>query len=137
MSKPDRKPIIKITPENKCSHCPGTICCGYLTQQISTPRSMKDFDHLMWQLSHRGIQLFKDGNGWFLLINNPCLHLLPDGRCGIYERRPKICRDHDNDFCEFDEPAEKNFEFFFDGAEALDRYCRGRFKYWDARFGKW
>ncbi len=98
---------------------------------------MEEFDYLLWQVSHRNIQVYKDEDGWFLLVNNPCVHLQPDGRCGIYERRPKICREYENDYCEFDEPAEKNFELFFDGAEALDQYCRNRFKRWDTRFKQW
>ena len=136
------RPIIKITPENitpenKCSFCVGAKCCSYITQHIDTPRSMKDFDLLLWQVSHRDVQLYKSETGWFLLINNPCTHVQPDGRCGIYERRPKICRDHENDFCEYDESAEESFELFFADADALDRYCRQRFKGWDTRFKKW
>lgn len=137
MSNVRVKPVITITPENKCSFCVGAKCCSYITQHISTPRSIEEFDYLLWQVSHRNVQVYKDEDGWFLLVNNPCVHLLPDGRCGIYERRPKICREYENDYCEFDEPAEKNFDLFFDGAEALDQYCRKRFKRWDTRFKQW
>lgn len=97
---------------------------------------MEAFDFLLWQLSHRDVQLYKDEDGWFLLVNNPCLHLLSDGRCGIYEVRPKICRDHTNDYCEYDAPAEDGFELFFDGYQALDDYCRKKFKRWDKRFAR-
>jgi Fe-S-cluster containining protein len=95
---------------------------------------MHDFDHLLWQLSHANVQAFKDDEGWFLLVNNKCLHLQPDGRCGIYETRPQVCRDHDNDWCEYDEPAEKTFELFFPDYDALLKYCRKRYKNWDSRF---
>lgn len=118
---------------NKCSRCHSSKCCTYVTQQIETPRSMDDFDVLLWQLSHRDVQLYKDEDGWFLIINTPCLHLLPDGGCGIYEVRPKICRDHSNDFCEYDVPAEEGFEKFFDGYESLLKYCKKRFRGWDKR----
>ncbi len=128
---------IKITPENKCSFCKGSICCTYVTQQIDTPRSMKDFDFILWQLSHREVQAYKDEDGWFLLFNQPCRHLLPGGGCAIYERRPRICREYDNDFCEFDVPAQEGFELFFEDDAALDKYCRKRFKKWDKRFKKW
>jgi Fe-S-cluster containining protein len=137
MKKSSKYPLIKITSENKCSFCQGAKCCTYITEQIITPRSMESFDHLLWQLSHRDVQLYKDDEGWFLLINNPCMHLQPDGRCGIYEVRPMTCREHSNDYCEFDEPAEKGFDLFFDGYKALDDYCRKRFKKWDQRFKKW
>lgn len=128
---------IKITAENKCSFCKGSICCTYVTQQIDTPRSMKDFDFILWQLSHRDVQAYKDEDGWFLLFNQTCRHLLPGGGCGIYERRPRICREYDNDFCEYDAPAQDGFELFFEDDAALDEYCRTRFKKWDRRFQKW
>ncbi len=119
-----------ITPENKCSFCTNSKCCTYLTQQIPTPRSKHDFDHLLWQISHDNIQIYKDEDGWYLLINNPCLHLHPDGRCAIYETRPQVCREHSNDYCEYDAPAEEGFELFFDGYQSLLKYCKKRFKRW-------
>ncbi len=118
---------------NKCSLCTDSKCCTYVTQQIDTPRSMDDFDILLWQLSHRDVQLYKDSDGWFLIINTPCLHLQADGGCGIYEVRPKICREHSNDFCEYDSPAEEGFDKFFDGYESLLKYCKKRFRGWDKR----
>ena len=133
MTKPARLSDIpvKLTPENKCSFCPGALCCTYFTQKVETPRSKYDFEHLLWQISHENVNVYKDEDGWYLLIRNRCTHLQSDGRCGIYERRPEICRAYDNDYCEFDEPAEKGFELFFDGYDALRKYCRKRFKKWE------
>lgn len=121
----------RITPENKCGFCTNSKCCTYLTQQIPTPRSKHDFDHLLWQISHRDVQVYKDEDGWFLLVNNTCLHLQKDGRCGIYDTRPQVCREYSNDYCEFDAPAEDGFELFFADYAALLAYCRKRFKSWD------
>jgi len=121
---------VEMTAENKCSFCRGSICCTYMTEQLVTPRSKHDFDHILWQVSHRDIQLYKDEDGWFLLINNPCTHLLPGGGCGIYETRPQVCREYSNDYCEYDEPAEKNFELFFPDYASLLTYCKKRFKSW-------
>jgi Fe-S-cluster containining protein len=132
------KLAVKITSENKCSFCVGSKCCTYVTQQIDTPRGMKDFDTLYWQLSHPQVEAYKDEDGWFLMIIGvPCSHLLPDGGCGIYEKRPMICRDYSNEVCEFDEDAEDSFKHYFETAEDLDVYCRKRFKKWDNRFKKW
>lgn len=126
------KPIpVKLTAENKCDDCTGSICCTYVTQQIPGPRSKHDFDHLLWQLSHGGIQLYKDGDGWFLLIQNACLHLQADGRCGIYQDRPQICREYKNDFCEYDMPAREGWDLYFEDYASLLAYCRRRFKRWD------
>jgi Fe-S-cluster containining protein len=127
---------IKITPENKCTFCQGSKCCTYITEQLETPRSMRDFDHLLWQTAHRDVKIYKDEDGWYLLIDNACRHLLPEGGCGIYDERPMVCREHDNDYCEFDAPAEDGFELYFDGYEAMLKYCRKRFKNWDKRFEK-
>ena len=134
----DRKKIWGIeremTPENKCGFCTGTRCCTYVTQPIETPRSKDDFDHLLWQLAHENVQAYKDEDGWFLLFLTPCRFLGPAGRCRIYDRRPLICREYDNDYCEYDAPAEEGFELFFDGYESLLAYCRKRFRNWDRRY---
>lgn len=125
---------VKITPENKCSFCKGSTCCTYFTHHIDAPRSMEDFDLLLWQISHANTQIYKDEDGWFLLMNSTCLHLQPGGLCGIYENRPQICREHSNDGCEFEGPCgEEDFELFFSGYDALLAYCRKRFKNWDRR----
>ena len=116
--------------ENKCQRCTQTICCTYVTQQISTPRSKADFDYLLWQVSHEGVELYKDEDGWFLLIPGRCAHILPNGQCGIYETRPQICRDYENDYCEFDEPASKNFDLYFQTYNELLAYCQKRFSKW-------
>ncbi len=129
--------VIEVLPvsgytESKCQRCTNSKCCTYFTQAIDAPRSKREFDHLLWQISHRGVQVYKDKSGWYLLINTACTHLQPDGRCGVYETRPQICRDYTNDFCEFDAPAEDGFDLFFPDYEALLTYCRKRFKRWGA-----
>lgn len=94
---------------------------------------MQDFDTLLWQVSHTNVSLFQDSRGWYLLINNPCQHVLANGSCGIYAKRPKVCRDHSNEHCEFDEPAKKGYKRFFDGNGSLERFCRKKFKTWNVR----
>lgn len=116
---------------NKCDRCPGRKCCTYITQRIPAPRSKADFDHMLWQISHAGVQFYKDSDGWFLVFLTPCTHLRPDGRCGIYADRPRICRDYSNEYCEYDAPAEHGFDLFFTSYESLLDYCRRRFPRWD------
>ncbi len=123
------KPV--FTAETKCSFCPGTKCCTYMTQKIESPRSKYDFEHLLWQLAHENVQCYQDTDGWYLMFRSRCIHLKKKGGCAIYETRPQICRDYDNDYCEYDEPPEKNFKKFFDGYHALHKYCKKRFKTWD------
>jgi len=121
--------------DDKCGRCVTSICCNSVNQPVATPRSIRDFDHLLWQVSHDNVNVFRDADGWFLNVVSRCQHLLTDGRCGIYESRPFVCREYENDFCEFDEPIREGAELFFDSHEALDRYCRERFRTWDRRFG--
>lgn len=132
---PIAPPKVAITSENKCTFCKGSTCCTYLTQQIDTPRSIEAFDLLLWQVSHFNTQVYKDSDGWFLLVNNRCSHLQPGGLCGIYDQRPQVCRDHTNDDCEFEGPcSEEDFELYFRDYGSLLAYCRKRFKSWDRRF---
>jgi Fe-S-cluster containining protein len=126
-------PVEVMTAENKCGFCTNSKCCTYISQEVDTPRSKQDFDFLLWQISHRDISLYKDEGSWFLLVENICTHLQPDGRCGIYFERPQICRDYTNDYCEFDAPAEDGFELYFRNYDELLAYCRKRFKRWGQR----
>ncbi len=121
-------PVTTMTPETKCSYCVGSKCCSYITQKVDAPRSHDDFDHLLWQVSHRGVSVYKDSDGWYLLFETRCEHLLADNRCGIYDTRPQVCRDYSNDYCEFDEPAERHFKLLFTDYESLLRYREQRFR---------
>ncbi|MGD2117805.1 MAG: YkgJ family cysteine cluster protein [Chromatiales bacterium] len=120
----------EIPVDNKCSRCTGTICCTYITEALDTPRSKTDFEHLLWQVSHQGVEIYKDDSGWYLLFQGRCEHILDNGACAIYEDRPPICREYDNDWCEFDEPAEKGFTYYFRNYQELLKYCKKRFKRW-------
>lgn len=125
------KPEIEVTTDNKCSLCSGSICCTYITQHIDTPRSKADFELLLWQISHENIRIYKDEDGWTLLVESKCLHLHINGDCGIYDNRPEICREHTNDYCEYDAPSEDGFDLYFHDYNALRAYCIKRFKNWD------
>ena len=130
------KPLntIEITPENKCSFCTRSICCTYVTHAIDTPRSKDDFEQLLWQVSHNHIKIYKDEDGWTLLVEGHCQHLQIDGGCGIYLTRPQICRDHTNDYCEYDAPSEDGFDLYFQNYDDLLKYCKKRFKTWGDQY---
>ncbi len=130
MSKSIPVEVASLTPETKCSFCPGSKCCSYVTQKIPGPRSMYDFDHLLWQVSHDNVSIHRDEEGWCIVFSTRCSFLQEDGRCGIYATRPQICCDHSNDFCEFDAPAEDGYELYFGDHASLLAYCRKRFKHW-------
>jgi len=121
---------IPVESQNKCDLCTNSKCCTYVTQQIDTPRSKYDFEILLWQVSHKKVKAYKDSDGWFVLFEADCTHLEHDGRCGIYEDRPTICRTHENEFCEYDAPAEDGFDLYFPNYSSLLTYCEKRFKKW-------
>ena len=121
---------ISIPVDNKCSRCTGTICCTYITEAIDTQRSKTDFRHLLWQVSHQNIEIYKDDSGWYLLISGRCQHIQENGACGIYDDRPESCREYSNDWCEFDESAEKGFIHHFRNYQELLSYCKKRYKRW-------
>lgn len=127
-------PEIEVSRQNdefgKCDLCTSSKCCTYVTQQIDTPRSKYDFEVLLWQVSHDGVGAYKDSDGWFVMFEARCQHLLGDGRCNIYAKRPTICRSHSNDYCEYDAPAEDGFDLYFPDYDALLQFCRKRFKRW-------
>jgi uncharacterized protein len=123
-------PDIEITSVNKCDLCTNSKCCTYVTQQIDTPKSKYDFEILLWQVSHKNVAAYKDEDGWFILFETECVHLEMDGRCGIYQDRPTICRSHSNDYCEFDAPAEDGFDLWFPDYDSLLVYCKNRFRKW-------
>jgi Fe-S-cluster containining protein len=132
--KKDKTIKVEITPENKCSFCKGTKCCHYVTQEISTPRSRYEFEHIMWQVLHDGVEVYKDTDKtWYLLMYTTCSKLQPDGRCGIYETRPEICREYSNDWCEYDESAEDHWLVHFKDFDSVNQFGKKRFKNW----GKW
>jgi len=124
---------LTITPENKCSFCTKSICCTYITQQIDTPKTKRDYSNLLWQVSHENVSIFKDEGAWNLLIDGKCTHLQPGRGCGIYDSRPQACRDYSNDYCEFDTPAEEGFELYFPTYDSLLKYCNKKFKNWDGK----
>ncbi len=63
--------------DGKCARCVGSRCCQYITEALGTPRSKADFDRMLWQVSHRDVEIYS-------------------------------CRDYDNAWREFDEPAGKH-----------------------------
>ena len=118
---------------SQCQDC-GHLCCKYITVKIPAPRTICDFDGLLWQLAHQNVKAYRDSIGWHLLIYNPCMHLKDNGRCAIYAKRPITCRQHSIDSCEYDNPIDKASIKFFDSYKELNSYCKRRFKTWERRF---
>jgi Fe-S-cluster containining protein len=117
---------------SKCHDC-NHLCCNYITVKIPAPRTILDFDGLLWQLAHENIKALRDHTGWHLVIYNKCMHLKSNGECNIYENRPITCREHSIESCEYSGSILESAMQCFQSYEELDEYCSKRFKTWKKR----
>ncbi len=88
-----------------CPQC-DAACCKYFAFEIDEPDCEEELDKVHWFLCHVGTMVFVDEGKWFIQINNRCRYLQMDGRCGIYETRPHVCREYG-----LGEDREPNCEF--------------------------
>jgi Fe-S-cluster containining protein len=108
-----------------CFRC-SAKCCRYFMLQIDTPTSKSDFENIRWYLCHFDTTVFVEKRAkWFLHVQSPCRHLNVDGRCGVYEKRPQICRVHNPSDCEFE--SEYSAKMKFSSLDQLDDYIARRF----------
>lgn len=87
---------------NLCDSCTAK-CCRYIALPIATPTTWNDFDDIRWYLSHEDISVFVDEGCWYLMVHRECRHLQADNRCGIYDDRPRVCRDYTTEKCEYED----------------------------------
>lgn len=87
-----------------------------------TPR---DHDQIRWYLLHENVSVWVQDGAWHLEVRVPCRHLEPDNRCGIYERRPDLCREYGwpEGTCELFED-DLRYDLYFDSAEAFEAWSR-------------
>ena len=95
---------------NSCKPCEG-LCCRYFALEIDKPEDREDFQTLAWYLCHKGCYVYVADGDWHLCIDNECKYLDAKHRCTIYEERPKICRDHEVESCEFCADLKHDLEF--------------------------
>lgn len=110
--------------ESLCEYCTAK-CCRYFTVPLDRPTCPSDFDYLRWYLLHDYATIFTEDDNWFLLVHSDCEHLLSDHRCGIYNTRPRICREYSTSDCEYDD--DYTYDRYFETPQQL-------FEYMDARF---
>lgn len=122
--------------DHPCFEC--SRCCTYVAIEIDAPTTPREYDYIEWYLYHHALAVFVDwDNKWFVSFDSRCEHLTPQGLCGIYERRPDICRDFDWRECEMhlkDDPADKLL--FRTAGEFLD-WLRAKRPRAYARFQEW
>ena len=116
------KPTRETLPEGEylCMYCPAK-CCRYFALPIDTPRSVREFDYLRWFLLHERATVFVDEGAWYLLVHTKCKHLGDDNLCGIYETRPKICREYTTEKCEYEDLWV--YDQYFELPEQIEEYA--------------
>lgn len=110
--------------QSLCEFCVAK-CCRYFALALDTPAKRKDFDTLRWFLLHGKTSIFVEKKTWYLQVHTECRELLSDHRCGIYETRPQICREHSTVNCEYND--DWIYDLYFESPEQLDEYVEARF----------
>ena len=119
MKRPKREEIPH--GECPCTYCPGK-CCRYFALPIDVPTSRREYDFMRWFLLHEGATVFVDDGAWYLLVYLKCKHLDDaTNRCGIYETRPKICREYSSTKCEYEDHYV--YDQYFEVAEQVEEYA--------------
>jgi uncharacterized protein len=104
-----------------CEQC-AALCCRYFGLPIDNPKTVEDFDNIRWYLMHESVVVFVEKKQWYLGVMTRCKNLQPDNRCGIYEERPRICREFTTDNCDF-HGAEYDYEHLFTSSEQLRAFA--------------
>ena len=103
-----------------CEHCEAK-CCRYFALPIDKPDSRQDFDFMRWFLLHEHATVFTEDDTWYLLVHTKCKQLQDDNRCGIYDHRPRICRDYTTRKCEYENDFV--YEQYFELPEQVEEYA--------------
>lgn len=108
-------------PSCLCEHCTAA-CCRYIALPIDKPASRDDFENIRWYLAHEDVAVFVDKGQWYISLATRCRYLGEDHRCGIYDKRPKICRSYRTDGCDY-HGGEYRYEQYFSEPEQVERYA--------------
>ena len=109
-----------------CDHCTA-VCCQYLALPLDEPETPRDFDDIRWYLMHEGITVFVEDGDWYVQVQTTCRNLQPDSRCGIYETRPKICREYKAGDCDYTS-GDYGYDHLFTHPDEIVEYARDQAK---------
>lgn len=105
-----------------CDRCTA-LCCRYFALEIDEPETAEEFDDIRWYLAHENVHIFIEDDEWFLSVQTRCQYLQDDNRCGIYEDRPKICREYTTENCDY-YTGQYDFQQYFTKPEQLEAYAQ-------------
>ncbi len=105
-----------------CDRCTA-LCCRYFALGIDEPETPEEFDDIRWYLVHENVHVFVEDDEWYLSVQTRCRHLQDNNQCGIYEDRPKICREYTTDNCDY-YTGQYDFQQYFTTPEQLEAYAQ-------------
>ena len=112
--------------KKNCLNCDAK-CCKYIAIEIDVPEDLEDFENIRWYVVHKNINVYVDEDyKWHVEFLTPCEALGEKNLCQIYEKRPEICRDYDQEECTFHNDYEEKFTF--KTIEDVDKYILYIFK---------
>jgi len=110
-----------------CDEC-DALCCKHVAMEIDAPEELEDFENLKWFVCHENVNVFVDeDNIWHIEFLTPCEHL-EGNKCGIYDKRPEICREHNHDECLFHAGDAYKELYTFKKIEDVEDYIENVFK---------
>ncbi len=110
-----------------CEGC-GAKCCKHVAIEIDTPTSLSDFEDIKWYVAHKNVNVFVDEDyQWHAEFLTPCEHLGENNLCGVYEKRPQICKDYNHDECIFHNEGEYIEKYTFKTIEDVEKYIKDVF----------
>ncbi|RKZ05445.1 YkgJ family cysteine cluster protein [bacterium] len=112
----------KKRSKNPCKDCIPAKCCMYYSVEIDEPESTEDYDDMLWIIAHKDTEIYVNEGRWFVMVRNSCRFYDPEKGCLIYPKRPRICREHSIEDCEYF--SDYDFDLHFHSYEELERYIR-------------
>jgi Fe-S-cluster containining protein len=95
---------VKLT--GTCNQC--SRCCSWLSIEIH-PEYHNNADIRRWVNLHHVVTHIGEEGRVFADIPIPCSALTEDGRCGIYEDRPQVCRVWPTSQADLEDPRIKDY----------------------------
>ncbi|HMB00752.1 MAG TPA: YkgJ family cysteine cluster protein [Spirochaetota bacterium] len=111
--------------EDMCKKC-GSVCCRHIALPIDKPTTKREYDEIRWYLLHKNISIYFDKKKhWYMEVRTDCKALTANGKCRIYKRRPRICRDYPSrgEFCEY-EAGKPYYEKMFTSEKQFIRWLK-------------
>lgn len=134
------KKVKKIkNPWDQCKKCLPAKCCTYFALEVDEPESRKDYDAMLWQIAHQGVSFYIYRKRWHIMMETVCNFLTADNKCGIYDTRPSICKEHSIETCEYtgeDYGFTEHFKSYEELLHWINDNTRYRFKYKLMQAGK-